>query len=257
MKRVTVIDLDSIVYVIAYQHQDIRFASLVEDATRKYVDAILVKTQAEGYTGFYQKEGHKNYRKDFFPEYKGKRPPTPDYIKEWRPVIHKVFDEYPGIVGLEVIESDDALSIIAERFKHKYDLTYARIDKDLACIPGRHYNYNKKAFEDISEAYAKHFADCQVLAGDSGDSIPGVKGVGMKTAEKFLNMEPTVIRAYRTACKVKKVSSWIRGFYRDYHSVRLLKTMEELKKHTSREEVNIFKIDFMEYDDESSEETEW
>ena len=257
MKRVTVMDLDSIVYIVAYQNQDSLFDSIVEEATEKFIDTLLDKTAAEGYTGFYQVEGHKNYRLDILPTYKANRPETSDYVKKWRPVIHSVFDRYKGIVGLKVIESDDALSIINERFKDKYDLTFARIDKDLRCIPGLHFNYKSFKFEDISTEDAISFFNAQVLAGDNGDNIKSIPGVGMKTAEKFLKMEPTMIRAYRTACKVKKVDRWIQTFYESYHCIRLLKSLEELKQHTDREEVNIYNIDLYEYEESQEDEVEW
>ena len=174
MQRITIIDLDSIIYIVAYQNQDERLHSIVQDETRNFINTILEKTEAEGYVGFYQIVGHKNYRKLFFPAYKSKRPPTPDFVLKWRDSIIEVFKEFAGIVGLTLIESDDAISITANKYKHKYDITCARIDKDLDCIPGRHYHYKTEKFKTISEEEANFFAKCQVL---SGKLLPGLNSL--------------------------------------------------------------------------------
>lgn len=254
MKRLTVMDLDSMIYLIAYNNRDELFSGIIKQNVEQYIDDVLTATKAEAYAGFYQKSGHKNYRKDFYPGYKSKRPPKPDFIEKWGKVIMDKFEEYPGITGLEVIESDDALSIFSIKYADKYDITYARIDKDLKCIPGNHYNYKSGTFSEVGAQEAAHFAACQVLTGDSGDTIPGVPGVGPVKADTFIKAFPTVIQAYKAASKSKKVTTWIRNFYRDYHSVRLLHDIGELKQFTDREEVDFFIIDEMEYDESDVED---
>lgn len=252
MSRLTVIDMDSIVYVVAYRNKDERLSMIVRGETRKFIDEILTKTEAEAYAGFFQKEGHRNYRHDVYPEYKANRPETPDYIIDLRPIIHETFLEYKGMTGLEVIESDDALSIFATTYgkSDEFDITYARVDKDLACIPGRHYNYNKKKFTTITKNEADFFARCQILSGDSGDNIPGVPGIGPAKAKGYIEKYVSPFKAYKAAAKDKKQDTWIRNLYRDYSCVHLLNRMSELKKYTDREEVDIFNIDTLSYDED-------
>ena len=129
MKRLTVIDLDSIIYLIAYNNQEEKLAVVVEQNVETFIKDILTTTEAEAYTGFYQKSGHKNYRKDFFPGYKSNRPEKPDFINQWGKVIMDKFETYPGVVGLEVIESDDALSIFATKYKDEYEVTFATLTR--------------------------------------------------------------------------------------------------------------------------------
>jgi len=248
MKRLTLIDLDSIVYIIAYQNKDSNNALIVQDAVASFIQEILDKTEAEAYAGYYQKKGHRNFRNGVFPGYKAKRPETPEYIIKWRKEIHDVFDSYLGFTGLKVIESDDALSIMYYKYKDKYDITVAHIDKDLNCIPGNHYKYTAKSKYKLNDSEAKLQFCIQVIAGDSSDSIPSIPGVGPAKARKYLNTNKTLATAYKQAAKDKKVIRWIELYYQTYHCIRLLHTMAELKQFTSNEEVNIFNIDEFDYD---------
>lgn len=249
MKRLTLVDLDSIVYIIAYQNKDNDNTLVVQDAVHSFIKEIIDKTEAESYAGYYQKKGHRNFRNIIFPKYKANRPPTPEYITKWRPTIHEVFDSYPGFTGLEIIESDDALSIMSNEYKDKYLIMLSHIDKDINNIQGEHHKYTSHDFYTVKYEEAKYNFCNQVLAGDSSDGIPGVPGIGPAKAKKFLVDNTTLIKAYKNAAKSKKVNTWIRNFYRDYHCIRLLQNIDELSKFTDVEEVDIFKIDEFDYDE--------
>jgi 5'-3' exonuclease len=242
MKKLTIIDLDSIVYIVAYKNKDENFSSIVQEATRLFIDDILLSTHSECYSGYYQKKGHTNYRKLFYPEYKANRSETPEYITKWRGTIHRVFAEYAGFVGLNVIESDDALSIALNKYKKEYDVTLAYIDKDLHCLPCTQYHYKRNEFIEHKQSDCELFAKAQVLAGDSGDNIPGIRGVGLKTAMKHVTKEEPVSVTYTKVAKLKGSTTWLRDFYRDYSCVHLLENIQDLKRYTDRQEVNIFKI---------------
>lgn len=250
MKRLTVIDLDSIIYLIAYNNKDERLSMVIEQNVEAFIKDILEATEAEAYAGFYQKSGHKNYRRDFFSGYKSNRPEKPEFIKQWGQVIMDKFETYTGFTGLEVIESDDALSIFANKYKDLYEVTFAHIDKDLNCIPGLHYNYRSGEKYTVGTQDALFFAKCQVLSGDSGDGIPGVPGIGKVKAKSFVEKYNSLEEAYGAASITKGIIQWKDNFYRDYNSINLLDTLEELKQFTNRREVDIFVIDDMEYEEE-------
>jgi len=242
VKRLTIIDLDSIIYVVAYQERDAGndyFSELtVRGKVESFIEDIVEETSAECLLGFYQLQGHKNFRYAVHPEYKAKRPEAPDFIKKWRPIIHDTFANTPGVFGLKVIESDDAMSIAAREYRGDYFITLAHIDKDLDSIYGLHYNYNKKKFYEKTAEESEFFFKCQVLAGDvSTDNIPGVPGIGLKTAAKYVNLADSVVIAYKIASIKKKVETWRRNFYRDYHCIRLLHDIEELKQFSDIKEV--------------------
>jgi DNA polymerase-1 len=69
-----------------------------------------------------------------------------------------------------------------------FDIDYivCSIDKDLKCIPGKHYLMHKEIMIDVSEAEAmRHYYE-QLLKGDPTDNIPGVPRVGEVKAGKIL-----------------------------------------------------------------------
>ena len=94
-------------------------------------------------------------------------------------------DYLVDICGAEIIndmEADDALGI-----NQTSDTCICTIDKDLDMVEGYHYNFRTDSFYNITEGLAvRHFYK-QLLTGDTVDNIQGVKGVGIKTAEKILN----------------------------------------------------------------------
>jgi DNA polymerase-1 len=59
-------------------------------------------------------------------------------------------------------------------------------DKDLNNTPGSHYNFRTGELYEVSEAEARRNFYTQMLVGDTADNIPGIKGVGPKTAAKLL-----------------------------------------------------------------------
>lgn len=89
-------------------------------------------------------------------------------------------------------EADDMLRIWSEEArKAGHDFIILSIDKDLKCIPGKHYNTNHNKFEDVDEDYATRFFYEQLLKGDPTDNIPGILSVGPKKAQKLLADENT------------------------------------------------------------------
>ena len=92
---------------------------------------------------------------------------------------------------IEGMEADDAMSIT--QWHHYRDhssnwtTTICSQDKDLNMVPGAHYNPRGSRVERINDLDARFFFYCQLLAGDkSVDYIPGIPGVGLKSAAKIL-----------------------------------------------------------------------
>lgn len=283
--NLTIMDLDSIVYIIAYNYENkvVSATSIIdiETETEAFIDDIIDKTNATSYIGFYQKEGHTNYRLNIDPNYKANRPPSPDFIQTWRKYIHAMFDKHPGIVGLNTIESDDAVSICHYAFKDRYSITLAHVDKDLKCIPGTHHHYRNKKFYTITDEEGLLNFKCQVLTGDSNDNVIGCGkkvpaiwqsgpkkgesymkrvGVGPKEALKLIKFDDKLIPTFKYAAKQEKISldSWIHSFYKAYHTIRLLHTLEELNKFTDKKEVDFLdKVFHYEYSASNSMPDAW
>jgi hypothetical protein len=86
----------------------------------------------------------------------------------------------------------------------EYDIISTK-DKDLNCIPGRHYNWSKGEEVTISEPEANAHFYSQVITGDTSDNIPGLYGVGgsstyvknLKTIESEYAMFESVALLYK------------------------------------------------------------
>lgn len=158
-----------------------------------HTDERDIMNMIESRLGFYQSiAGNKHdvvmcfssyptFRHEIFPEYKinriGKRKPLA--LKD---IIKKVKNEYQSEF-LDGLEGDDVLGLLATSDKYK-DPIIVSVDKDMRTIPC------KLIAEDEVEHITQRKADRHwfemALAGDSGDGILGIKGMGMVTASKLL-----------------------------------------------------------------------
>ena len=145
--------------------------------------------------------GKTTFRHKTFTEYKGGRQKTPPELSEQFPFIRELLDAY-GIsrYELENYEADDiigTLSLTAE--KDGYEVKVISGDKDLTQLssPATTVGITRKGITDIEVYTPEHVAekygltpeqiiDMKGLMGDTSDNIPGVPGVGEKTAIKLL-----------------------------------------------------------------------
>lgn len=145
--------------------------------------------------------GKTTFRHKTFSEYKGGRQKTPPELSEQFPYIRELLDAY-GIsrYELENYEADDiigTLSLHAE--KDGYEVKVISGDKDLTQLSSDAVTVSitRKGITDIEEYTPAHIEekygitadriiDMKGLMGDSSDNIPGVPGVGEKTALKLL-----------------------------------------------------------------------
>lgn len=138
-------------------------------------------------------------RTQAFEGYKADRPPTPTELLEQFPVIEEVVTVLGvPILSMEGVEADDIMGTLAERASQKNIRTLIfSPDKDmLQMVNGRievirRHGSNTKIYnpETVLEKYGcspEQFPDFLGLMGDKVDSIPGVPGVGEKTAAALL-----------------------------------------------------------------------
>ena len=142
----------------------------------------------------------KNFRKEKYETYKAGRSETPEELKLQMPVARKIL-EAMGIkyYELEPFEADDIIGTFAEGCNNnkEYDATIISSDKDLLqlitdevevkLLKTKDYiRYNPTNFKEDWGFSPIHMIDYKALAGDSSDNIPGVKGIGDKTAINLL-----------------------------------------------------------------------
>lgn len=139
-----------------------------------------------------------NFRNDIFPDYKGTRKDIPEELIPQFPIIHEAVEALNlNFLEMEGYEADDLIATYAEMGLAKgMEVVVVSADKDLMQLirPGvEYYDPMKDKFfspEDVKEkfgVYPEQVVDVQALAGDSTDNIPGVPGIGLKTAAQLIN----------------------------------------------------------------------
>jgi len=125
------------------------------------------------------------FRHEIFPEYKlnriGKRKPL-----ALRDVINKIKQTYE-CAAYENLEGDDVLGLLATNGQYKNPIIVS-VDKDMKTIPCKLIASDE--ILHITEKKANRHWFEMSLAGDSGDGIAGLKGMGMVTASKTLADTP-------------------------------------------------------------------
>lgn len=134
-------------------------------------------------------KGPNNYRNLMYPEYKLNRHADPTKQNAFVPILRKLCVHSDLAIESEGREADDLMRIWAkEAAAAGDDYIICSIDKDLKCIPGKHYLMHKDKKHTIivsPEEALRHYYE-QMLKGDPTDNIPGVPKVGDIKATKLL-----------------------------------------------------------------------
>ena len=159
----------------------------------------------------------KTFRHDEYEDYKGGRNATPDDLKAQFPVAKEILTAL-GIKYLECpgYEADDIIGTLAKEVDNNKDFiaTIVSSDKDLLqlisdevevkLLKSKDYiRMNKQTFIDTYGIEPERMIDLKGLMGDSSDNIPGVKGIGEKTALKLLQEYETVENVYKNIENIK------------------------------------------------------
>ena len=139
------------------------------------------------------------FRHKMFSDYKGTRKSMPEELKLQVPILQELLTAMNvPILTLEGYEADDILGTVAKRMQEEgKEVTIVSGDRDLLQLSDEHikislpktakgethiYNYYPKDVEAEWGVSPKEFIDLKALMGDSSDNIPGVPGMGEKTA---------------------------------------------------------------------------
>lgn len=137
-------------------------------------------------------KGQGNFRNRLYPEYKLNRHADPNKQNYFVPVLRQLAVAEDLAVPSDGREADDLMRIWSEECRSTgEDYIICSIDKDLKCIPGKHFLMHKELFISISEEEAKRHYYEQLLKGDPTDNIPGVPRVGEVKARKILESATT------------------------------------------------------------------
>lgn len=163
---------------------------------------------------------HPTFRHEMFIEYKGTRKGMPQELHEQVPVLKELLTAM-GIKIMELpgYEADDLLGTVAKRSEAKgldvlvvsgdRDLLQIVTDKIRVCIPKTKRGtteYEMYYTKDVQEKYGLlplQIIELKALMGDSSDNIPGVPGIGEKTATAILQQFENVENAHAHLAEIK------------------------------------------------------
>ncbi|MCG2793215.1 MAG: DNA polymerase I [Weeksellaceae bacterium] len=168
--------------------------------------------------------GRTNVRHDDYAEYKANRLETPEPILLAKPFIHDILKAmHIPILGVEGYEADDVIGTIAcKAEKQGYDVFMVTPDKDFAQLVTDKIKIYKPGLkggdieilgvEEVKSKYEisdpKQIIDYLGMMGDAVDNIPGLDGVGDKTARKFIqefgSMENLLANTHKLQGKMKE-----------------------------------------------------
>ena len=168
-------------------------------------------------------KGGSTDRLEVFPEYKANRDETPEGIKVAVPYIHKILEAmHIPIMVKDGYEADDIIGTLAKKAeKEGYQTYMVTPDKDFAQLVSENIfmyrpmfggGYETWGVEEVKEKFEvqdpKQVIDFLGMKGDAVDNIPGLPGVGDKTAKKFINlygsMEGLIENAHQLKGKMRE-----------------------------------------------------
>jgi len=157
-----------------------------------------------------------SYRNEIYPAYKANREPAPVELKRQFGLCREVVRAL-GIAdyGSSRYEADDIIGTLATRARAaEVPVTVVSRDKDLTQLIGAHDTYwdavadVRYGYDDIEQRFGvrpERMADFLALMGDAVDNIPGVPGVGRKTAATLLKHFDTLPGVYDNITTVPKL----------------------------------------------------
>ena len=182
------------------------FANLILNLEKEYpTDYLLFALDAPG----------PSFRQKIDPNYKAQRPEAPPELKQQLPVAIKWIEKM-GLskLSLDNYEADDVIASMVKCAReqgikvrivsHDKDLYQLIDDRHVVLFdPIRKVEIDEEACLQKYGIHPKQFTDYQALIGDSSDNVPGVPGIGPKTAVKLLTQFHSLDGIYEHIDEVK------------------------------------------------------
>ncbi|CAM1356693.1 DNA polymerase I [Tenacibaculum halocynthiae] len=206
-KRLFLLDAYALIfrgYYAFIKNPRINSKGLDTSAVLGFTNSLLdvIKREKPDYLAVCFDKGGSVDRVEAFPEYKANRQETPEAIKIAVPYIEKILEamNIPAIVKTGY-EADDIIGTLAKKAEKAGLETYmVTPDKDFAQLVSEHIfmykpprmgnGYEKWGVEEVKDKFGvehpEQVIDYLGMMGDAVDNIPGLPGVGDKTAKKFL-----------------------------------------------------------------------
>ncbi len=149
-----------------------------------------------------------------YKEYKSHRKPTPDDLVSQIPLLYDVINAYNiPLYAIQGFEADDIIGTISKKLsKENIECTIITIDKDMDQLIDKHikiFNPRKKEIRDTEKLRKEkgiepeNVIDILALGGDSSDNIPGIPGIGYKTALNLIREWKSLENVISNVDKIK------------------------------------------------------
>ncbi len=140
----------------------------------------------------------KTFRNDIYPEYKAHRPPPPEDLRPQFPLVKRASEAFNlATIEMPGFEADDIIATYARQAREAgMQVTIVSSDKDLMQLVGggvvMHDPMKQRRIgpDQVQEKFGvgpERVIDVQALCGDATDNVPGVPGIGVKTAALLIN----------------------------------------------------------------------
>jgi DNA polymerase-1 len=182
--------------------------SMLRRMQKDYPDSVItVVFDAKG----------KTFRDDIYAEYKSHRPPMPDELREQIEPIHNIVKAMGlPLLIVDGVEADDVIGTLAQQSTElKLPVLISTGDKDMAQLVNSHVTLVNTMTDTVLDPSGVEnkfgvppglIIDFLALMGDSSDNIPGVPGVGEKTALAILQGIGDIDAIYTDLEKVRELS---------------------------------------------------
>jgi DNA polymerase-1 len=145
----------------------------------------------------------RTFRDDLFEQYKAHRPPMPDDLRsQVQPLYDVVAAMGLPLLRVPGVEADDVIGTLAKQGAESgYEVLISTGDKDMAQLVGpciglintmSNTRLDRAGVKAKFDVFPEQIVDYLALVGDSSDNIPGIAGVGPKTAAKWLEQYQTL-----------------------------------------------------------------
>lgn len=167
----------------------------------------LLEEKSPAFVGMLFDVGGPTFRHEMYPAYKANRPPMPDDLRTQLPYIRSVVEAFSiPVVEMPGFEADDVAGTLARQAEERgFRMVLVTGDKDylqLVTPSVTLWDSMKDKATDATVIAAEfgvapeRLVDVMALAGDTSDNVPGVPGIGMKTAVALIHEFGTLDALY-------------------------------------------------------------
>ncbi len=222
---------------------------LKEDYKPEYIIAAFDKSKV-------------TFRNEEYKDYKANRKGMLDELREQFPHIKTIL-ELMGIPVIEIegFEADDIIGTLTKKYEKEYEIFVVTGDKDALQLASVNTKimiskkgvmnmgiYDEKSMVEIFGVTPNEFIDVKALMGDASDNIPGVTGIGEKTAFKLIMEYKSIENIYENIDsfpKTKLKENLINGMESAFLSKKLSTIYRDIE--FNYDSLNIFNIKDPEY----------